>query len=266
MIHRAKKSLGQNFLKSKRALDAIVDAGDIQGDDVILEIGPGKGALTEKLVFFSGKVIAVEKDDDLFTFLQEKYATEIKKNKLDLIHGDILNFDSQTLSFYKNHEYKIIANIPYNITGQIIRMFLTAETKPERMVLLVQKEVSDRIVARDGKESLLSLSVKLYGTPKYIMKVPARDFSPAPKVDSAILLIKDIKKPALNREEEAFFFDLIHAGFAHKRKVLRSNLSTLITPTQIESLFEKEGIKPTSRAEELTLPQWISLTKAICAK
>lgn len=265
MIHRAKKSLGQNFLKSTSALKAIVKAGEITQDDTIIEIGPGKGALTTHLLAEGAHIIAIEKDDDLFVMLQEKYTEHIKNKQLTLIHGDILETDIAKLISDKT-TYKVVANIPYNITGQIIRMFLTSKKKPERMVLLVQKEVSDRIVARDGKESILSLSVKLYGTPKYIVKVPARDFSPAPNVDSAVLLIKDIRESSLTEKEESFFFDLVHEGFAHKRKVLRSNLSTLVTPAQIESLFEKEGINSTSRAEELTISQWISLTKAIYVK
>ena len=260
--HKAKKSLGQNFLKSKLALKTIIESGEISLNDTIVEIGPGKGALTDILLETGARIIAVEKDDALFSHLSEKYAEYISNKKLTLIHDDVLNLDD---SFYKlsTKNYKLIANIPYNITGQIIRKFLTAEIKPERMVLLVQKEVSDRIVARDGKESLLSLSVKLYGTPKYIKKVPARDFSPAPKVDSAILLIKDIKKPILSKDEEVYFFKILHAGFGHKRKMLVSNLSEIHPREKVLSVFQSLSLNEKVRAEDLSLSQWIALTQTL---
>lgn len=261
MQHKAKKSLGQNFLKSHSALMAILDEGDVHADDIVLEIGPGKGALTEKLIALAGKVIAVEKDDDLFAYLKEKFADAIEKKKLDLIHGDILEFDPAILSFYKQ-PYKLIANIPYNITGAILKQFLASDTQPERMVLLVQKEVAERIVARDGKESILSMSVKAYGTPKYVVKVPARYFSPAPKVDSAIIAITAIsKKHFTNIKEEERFFEIMKAGFAHKRKLLSGNLKPLIGDSS--ALFAACSIDPKARAEELTLANWLCLTKGI---
>ena len=191
MEFRAKKSLGQNFLKSKKALEAIVLAGEISENDTVLEIGPGQGALTEKLLETGAKIIAVEKDDRLIEFLKEKFSKEITSEKFEIIHGDILEID---LDFLKNKSYKLIANIPYYITGLIFRKFLSGNIQPEKIVILVQKEIADRIIARDGKESLLSLSVKVYGTPKKIMKVEKENFSPKPKVDSAILLIDTISK------------------------------------------------------------------------
>ncbi|MEK7113685.1 MAG: 16S rRNA (adenine(1518)-N(6)/adenine(1519)-N(6))-dimethyltransferase RsmA, partial [Patescibacteria group bacterium] len=189
MIHRAKKSLGQNFLKSISALNKIVAAGELFPRDMVLEIGPGKGALTEKLLEKAGQVIAIEKDKVLFEFLSEKFKEEIKNKKLILREDDILEFDASQFK-----KFKIIANIPYNITGAILKKFLTAENQPEMMVLMVQNEVAKRIVARDGRESLLSISVKAYGEPKIIEKVPARYFSPAPKVDSAVIAIKNISR------------------------------------------------------------------------
>ncbi|MEK7186755.1 MAG: rRNA adenine dimethyltransferase family protein, partial [Patescibacteria group bacterium] len=144
---KAKKSLGQHFLRSEKALMSIVDAADINADDVVLEIGPGEGVLTERLMFFAGKVIAIEKDDGLYEFLKTKYKKEIERGKLDLIHGDILDFDPSLLRFYKDFGYKIVANIPYNITGAILKKFLSADYQPETIVLLVQREVAKRIVA-----------------------------------------------------------------------------------------------------------------------
>jgi 16S rRNA (adenine1518-N6/adenine1519-N6)-dimethyltransferase len=176
-------------------------AGEVNEKDIVIEIGPGKGALTEKLLERAGKVIAIEKDCELVKFLQEKFKKEIENGKLELIEGDILKL---RITNYELRKYKLIANIPYNITGAIIKKFLTEENQPEKMVLLVQKEVAERIVARDGKESILSLSVKAYGEPKYIMKVSKRFFSPEPKVDSAIIAINNISRgrfsPLLSEE------------------------------------------------------------------
>ncbi len=259
--HKAKKSLGQNFLKSKSALNTIISTANPTSNDTILEIGPGKGALTEKLLSYNGKVVAVEKDDALYEYLSEKFASEIDSKNLHLIHGDILESTPISLDLRKNQEYKIVANIPYNITGQIIRKFLTGEHKPSFMVLLVQKEVAHRIVARDNKESLLSLSVKLYGIPKYIKKVPARDFSPAPKVDSAIISITKIKKPDLTPTQEALFFEILHYGFAHKRKILAGNLSEYYPREKIQELFSHLSLNEKIRAEDLKLSQWIEIVK-----
>lgn len=261
MIHKAKKNLGQNFLKSQEALRAMCTSGEVNDKDTILEIGPGKGALTEKLLEKAGKVIAIEKDRDLIEILSEKFKTEIQNKKLILLNEDILLFDTQKYNLEKG-KYKIIANIPYNITGAIFKMFLSSDTQPERMILLVQKEVQERVVASDNKESILSLSVKVYGTPKYIMKVHKRFFSPSPKVDSAIVAITNISKNKFKtKKEEADFFNTIKAGFAHKRKVLRKNLEILQKkPTQIDNIFEKLKINPKSRAEDINLENWLAIS------
>lgn len=272
MIHQAKKSMGQNFLKSKEALFKMCEASGLNDKDIVVEIGPGKGALTEKLLEKAEKVIAVEKDRDLIEILNEKFAGEIKSGKLILIQDDILSFNSTTYSL-KPKTYKVIANIPYNITGLILRKFLSENPKPISMTLLVQKEVAERIVARDGKESILSLSVKAYGTPKYIMKVHKRFFSPAPKVDSAIIHIGDISNKFFkNKKEEDSFFQLIKAGFAHKRKVLRKNLEDLqhmevrlpyikeVGLPKIDEIFEKLDINPKARAEDIKFEKWIEIS------
>lgn len=275
--HKAKKSLGQNFLKSIPALNKIIESGEISNTDVILEIGPGKGALTEKILEKAGLVIAVEKDRDLFDLLTEKFVEQIKNKKLILIEFDILDFDITKI--IKNKSYKIIANIPYNITGAILKKFLTEKSQPSLMVLMVQNEVAQRIVARDKKESILSISVKAYGEPKVIMKVPARYFSPAPKVDSAVLLIKNISRKkfnqtppnlplsgeangsppdkgeleGVNKKLENKFWEIIHAGFAHKRKKLSNNLKKVIP--------KEKNLYPDKRAEELSLEDWLTVVK-----
>jgi len=261
VIHKAKKSMGQNFLKSEPALRMMCEAGNVVSTDTILEIGPGKGALTNKLLAQAGKVIAIEKDRDLIIFLKEKFNKEILKKKLELIEGDILSFDPKIYGL-RNREYKVIANIPYNITGAIIKRFLSEIAQPNTMILLVQKEVAERIVARDSKESILSLSVKIFGTPKYMMKVGKRFFSPSPKVDSAIIAIKDISKKNFNESNtEEHFFSIIKAAFAHKRKVLRKNLETIATPLTIDSMFKELKIDGKSRAEDIAYPMWLSISR-----
>jgi len=276
MIYKAKKALGQNFLKSQKALYDIVSAGEIADDDIILEIGPGKGALTEKLLEKAGQMIAIEKDAELIKFLKEKFTNEIKTGKLKLILGDILkisNFEfliSKQIPNSKFKGYKLIANIPYYITGAIFKKFLQEEKmQPERMVLLVQKEVAQRIVGKGpstklgvNKESILSISVKAYGQPVYIETVKKRYFSPAPKVDSAILLIKNISKKLFtdNQISEEKFFELVKAGFAHKRKVLSSNLKPRLGSEAPKWLEECE-IKEKARAEDLGLKDWLCLAR-----
>jgi 16S rRNA (adenine1518-N6/adenine1519-N6)-dimethyltransferase len=286
---KAKKSLGQNFLKSEPALRKIIEAGEIKSKDIILEIGPGKGALTKRLLEKAKVVVAVEKDRELFEFLKIKFAKEIFSGQLKLLNEDILEFK---ITNYELRNYKIIANIPYNITGAILKKFLTEENQPERMILMVQHEVAKRITTsspsstrRGGKESLLSISVKAYGEPKMVMKVPARYFSPAPKVDSAIIAIKNISRknfknspleeysdfksegggypprplstkstPQEGNKFEQKFWEIVKAGFAHKRKKLSSNLKSLkfIEKSVLENLGNK-------RAEDLSLSEWITL-------
>ncbi len=273
-----KKSLGQNFLTSQSAVSKIVDTADPSGDDIILEIGPGKGVLTEKLLSLAGKVVAVEKDDNLFEFLKEKFKKEIAENKLDLIHGDILTFDPNALSFYKDLNYKLVANIPYNITGAILKKFLSSETQPELMVLMVQREVAQRIIAKDKKESILSISVKVYGEPKYIQTVKAGSFFPTPKVDSAILLVENISKKSFNPStggSEEKFFEILRSGFKSKRKKLSSNLSTLFDkPARLASesvagrekvleTFKKLELDPNLRAEDLDIFGWKKLVETL---
>ena len=261
MIHKAKKSMGQNFMKSQEALRKMCESGEVNGDDIILEIGPGKGALTEKLLEKAKCVIAVEKDRELIEILKEKFIAEIKNKKLILVEGDILAFDTNAYNLQPT-AYKVIANIPYNITGAIFKKFLSSEFQPERMILLVQKEVAERVVARDGKESILSLSVKVYGTPKYIMKVHKRFFSPSPKVDSAILAITNISKNNFKTSDEGKnFFNIIKTGFAHERKILRKNLENeQKNLPQIDNIFEKLKINPKVRAEDVKLETWLLIS------
>lgn len=272
---QAKKSLGQNFLKSERALRKIVEVGELKKEEQVLEIGPGQGALTEKLLATGAKVIAVEKDDELYEFLKQKFAKEIAEEKLILIHDDILNFKPESYKL-EARSYKLIANIPYNITGAIFKKFLETNNQPKKMVLLVQKEVAERIVGisphfakatRGKKESILSISIKAYGRPEYIETVKAGSFAPAPKVDSAILVINDISKGFFKdfspKNGEQKFFELLKTGFASKRKKLSSNLSKLYDKNSIETAFKEMGLGENARAEELHLEDWQKLLKRL---
>ena len=272
---RAKKSLGQHFLKSEKALTSIVQAGEVTERDVVLEIGPGTGTLTRKLLETGAKVIAVEKDDELFKLLEQEFEKEIKNGKLELIHDDILNFQTSNLK-----TYKLIANIPYNITGAILKKFLDADKQPEKMVLLMQKEVAERIVGspRHGvsgklKGSILSISVKTYGTPKYVETVKAGSFAPMPKVDSAIIAIENISKKffssvqsrALDISEEDFF-QMLRAGFKSKRKKLSSNLSVVFEKNKVLEAFKRLDLNDNLRAEDVDMSTWQKLAQNLCLK
>lgn len=261
-IMYAKKSLGQHFLTSQKALAQIRDAADLTAEDIVLEIGPGLGALTEILLIFAGKVIAVEKDTNLARILKEKFAAYIENKRLDLIEDDILSFDPELLRFYKNFTYKIVANIPYNITGAILKKFLSAHYQPEQMVLLVQKEVAERIIARDHKESILSISVKAYGTPTLIAKVPRGAFQPAPNVDSAIISIREISREHFKNINEDLFFSLVRAGFASKRKKVIKNLEKVLPKKDLVEIFKKLSLNENTRAEDIPITTWIELSRS----
>lgn len=268
---KPKKSLGQNFLIQPAYAEKMIDAAGVTSGDSVLEVGPGKGILTEKLLRHAKKVIAVEKDEALVSLLQEKFAEDIQLGKLLLIAGDILQVLASPLSFGAYHSlaeesFTVIANIPYYITGELIRVLLSGTFIPRRMVLMVQKEVAVRIIARNKKESLLSLSVKAYGTPSYITTVGKRNFFPVPAVDSAILAIDEISRDFFKTIDEKRFFDLLHAGFAHKRKLLVSNLreaSSKLGKSDLQTVFERLGIPKNTRAEDLSIETWKNLVLAL---
>lgn len=245
---RAKKSLGQNFLMHARIAERIALVSGVGAGDTVLEIGPGTGMLTRELLKRAQVVIAIEADGELYEQLRQDFARDISDGRLELIHGDIRTFDLATLP----EGYTLVANIPYYLTGEIFRMFLAAMHQPRSMTLLVQKEVADRVVARDHKESILSLSVKAFGTAERAFPVPRGAFRPAPNVDSAVLTIRDISRTNFaDRAAEERFFTLLHAGFAHKRKYLRSNLAVAGLPWG--------GIPEKARAEDIPLSDWLRL-------
>ncbi|MGH7141140.1 MAG: 16S rRNA (adenine(1518)-N(6)/adenine(1519)-N(6))-dimethyltransferase RsmA [Minisyncoccia bacterium] len=264
----AKKSLGQHFLNDKKYLRAIADAALFPKDrplETIVEIGPGKGSLTAELLARGARVIALEKDRRLILFLQEKFSKEITEGKLHLVETDALEFEPSG-SRLAARGYSLIGNIPYYVTGALLSKFLTEKIQPSRIVFLVQKEVAERI-ARSKKESRLSLSVKCYGEPRYIQKVPKGVFSPPPSVDSAILLIDHIsRKHFSDAAHEKRFFELVRAGFAHKRKLLVRNMEPVFakdSPLQITAALKEASIPEKARAEDVALEKWLRLVNAL---
>ncbi len=255
---KAKQQLGQNFLMHAATARRIVAASKVTPGSHILEIGPGTGMLTRELLDAGLQVTAIETDRELIPTLEEAFSEDIQKGSLMLIHGDIRSYELSKLPA----PFHVIANIPYYITGEIIRTLLTAEHKPESMTLLVQKEVAVRI-ARSEKESLLSLSVKAYGRPSIAFLVPRGAFRPAPKVDSAVLHIAGISSPFTHSKEESFFFEVLHAGFGQKRKRLAKNLELLATKEQIDLVFSSLSLSPNTRSEDVSLSQWMSLSESL---
>lgn len=285
---KPKKSLGQHFLRSPQVVAKIIETAELSREDIVLEVGPGKGVLTKTLLERAGKVIAVEKDESLAPFLREEFKKEIKTRKLELILGDILTWrlrlqvknylkrgdymkqacnlpslgnENCDFPFTRSLDYKVVANIPYYITGEFLRIFLSGDFQPKSMTLLLQKEVAERIVAQDGKESILSISVKAYGNPTYIQTVPSHEFLPPPKVDSAILHIGGISTDFFMEMDEKAFFSLVKTGFAHKRKLLTGNLKQVAPSEKLKDAFETCEIPQMARAETLSLDEW----KCVCA-
>jgi len=257
-----KKSLGQHFLHSQHYLEAVANAAQIKKGTLVLEIGPGEGALTAVLLAQGAKVTAVEKDRRLIPVLQEKFAKEIKSKQFTIIEADALEFEP---TFAKG-KYAIVGNIPYYITGALLKKYLTTSKQPSTLVFLIQKEVAERITnhgiaSKNPKESILSLSVKAYGTPKYVATVPRGAFVPPPKVDSAILAVLGVSRKYFSKKnQEERFFALIKSGFAQKRKLLKRNLEGVLGKNTAEALA-KAGIAENARAEDVPLEKWLTLTE-----
>lgn len=261
MQFAAKKSLGQNFLNNAAVPRKMADAAEVEKGDTILEIGPGTGALTRELILRAKKVIAIEADARAIAVLNETFAKEVATGKLVLVAGDVRTMDFAALGL-RPRAYKVVANIPYYLSGFLFRTFLEHEVQPSTLVFLVQKEVAERI-ARDEKESLLSLSVKTYGNPRYIETVKKGNFTPQPKVDSAIIAITDISKKRLNGVLESAFFALLHNGFKSRRKQLLGNLTDSYSRDTLVHLFSTLGLPPTVRAEDIPFATWIKLAQEL---
>ena len=250
-----KKSLGQHWLKDPEILADIAEAAELTGDDVVLEIGPGLGTLTSRLLARANSVTAVEFDADL----ARKLPGQFPGKKLTVINQDILQFDLNQLP--KN--YKVVANVPYYITSKIVEKLMTVENKPSIAVLLVQKEVAERIAAEAGNMSVLSVSVQIFAEAELDIEVPRQFFTPPPKVDSQVVVLRTRNNPLITPEDQKDFFRIVKAGFSAKRKKLRSSLSggLGIDKSVAEELLKNAGISPDARAEDLAIEDWKRLLK-----
>jgi len=254
----AHKGLGQNFLQDPLALEEIVSAADIQKIDTVLEIGPGLGSLTRYLAVAAKEVIAVELDEKLIPPLKTVLSPY---QNVHIVHGDILKLSPTDL--IPENDFLVVANIPYYITSAVIRHLLESRSKPRRIVLTIQKEVAKRVCAMPGDMSILALSVQVYGAPRVAARIPADAFFPAPKVDSAVLVVDIYPTPLIQEELRELFFKLVKAGFSQKRKTLRNSLSSSlhIAPAQAAELLTRAGIDAQRRAETLSIDEWERLSK-----
>jgi dimethyladenosine transferase len=254
-----KKSLGQNFLVDPNGLDKVMLAAGVGPKDTVLEIGAGLGSLTVLLAQAARQVVALEIDRGLLPPLTK--VTSAYKN-VRIVEGDVLKLPLEEL--VPGEGYLVVANIPYYISSAIIRRLLETETRPERMVLTVQQEVAERICAKDGKLSLLALSVQVFGAPKIEARIPSGCFFPAPDVDSAVLSIALYPQPLIALDALDDFFRLAHAGFSQKRKTLRNALSAGLglPASETEKLLATAEIDPQRRAETLSITEWGQLTAA----
>ena len=254
---RPDKNLGQNFLTDPGILDQIVKAAEINNQDTVLEIGAGLGHLTSRLALSAKQVVAVELDKRLISALEDNLNSF---SNIRIVQGDILKLDLRDLVAEDN--YLVVANIPYYITSSIIRNLLESGLKPKRIILTIQYEVAQRITAISGQMSVLALSVLMYGEPILVQRIPADAFYPSPKVDSAVLRIDLYPEPILPAEQRETYFNLVRAGFLHKRKTLRNSLSTALKwPLgKTEHLLTAAEIDPQRRAQTLSLPEWLELS------
>lgn len=250
-----KKALGQHWLHYRDILAAIADEADLTAEDTVLEIGPGLGTLTSELLRRAGSVVAVEYDEDL----ARKLPGQFPGKNLAVYREDILQFDLEKLP----ENYKVVANVPYYITSKIVEKLVTASNKPRIAALLVQKEVARRIAAKSGDMSLLALSAQIYAEVSLGVEVPREYFTPPPKVDSQVVVLKLRGKPLVDPIDEKAFWRVARAGFSSKRKKLRSSIAAglAITKPAAEELLRHAGINPDDRAEDLSIEDWLHLAR-----
>lgn len=255
MVVIPKKSLGQHWLADEHAINQIVKLASLNDKDTVLEIGPGTGNLTEKLLGQAGRVIAVEID----TYLANKLKEQYRSSKLEVINDDFLSLNLSLIP----KGYKVVANVPYYITSKIIRSLMTATNKPSLCILLVQKEVAQRLVASPGKLSILAISAQVYSEVVLGPIVKASLFIPAPKVDSQVVVLKTLPTPRV--EDEKAFFRVVKAGFSSPRKKLRSSLAAglAISKELSEQYLNQAGIDPNLRAEQLDIDDWLRLSQFV---
>ena len=255
-----KKSLGQNFLVDEAMLACVADTADLTADDTVLEIGPGLGSLTRHLATRAQHVVAVELDDTLLPVLRHVLTAY---SNVEIIHRDILKLNLPAVM--GDAPYKVVANIPYNITSAIVRYLLEAPTRPSVIVLTIQREVAERICATPGDMSLLAVSVQFYARPTIVAHIPADAFHPRPAVDSAVVRLEVLPRPAVVVDNVDDFFRVVKAGFSQKRKQIRNSLSggLALKPTDTDALLACAQLDPKRRAETLTLEEWATLTQVL---
>lgn len=256
MVLKNNKSLGQHWLKDRAILAGIAQEAGLDSNDVVLEVGPGLGTLTSHLLNKASKVVAVEFDESLAS----KLPAQFPGKNLEVISDDIINFNLDNLPF----GYKVVANIPYYLTSKLIRKLLTANNKPSKVVLLVQKEVAQRLAASAGDMSVLAISAQLFATVRLGEIVKAESFAPPPKVDSQVVVL-DINKKLPDNFNQAKFFRVVKAGFLARRKKLKTSLSSgLALPKDVVvEKLESLNIEPDCRAEDLTLNDWLKITDGL---
>jgi 16S rRNA (adenine1518-N6/adenine1519-N6)-dimethyltransferase len=264
---RPRKGLGQHFLADPNILGKIIEAADLSPDSTVLEIGPGLGTLTRRLVQAAGWVIAVELDQAMVAVVQKELG---HVSNLEVVHGDILQIDPVALVRGRpsahaqlTPDYTVVANLPYYITSAVIRHMLEADPPPRRMVLTVQREVAKRMVAGAGDMSLMAVSVQFYGRPRIVAKIPAGAFIPPPKVDSAVVQIDTYDEPPIDVPDVQHFFQVVRAGFGQKRKQLKNALAGgLGLPAgQVVAAMQEAGVESRRRAQSLTLDEWARLAR-----
>ena len=250
-----KKELGQHWLKDRDILAAIADDAELMPEDTVLEIGPGLGTLTSELLRRAGRVVAVEFDPDL----ARKLPGQFPGKNLQVVHEDILQFDLGSLPA----GYKVVANVPYYITSKIIEKLMTAKNKPSLVVILVQKEVAERVAAGPGDMSILAVSAQIFAETYLGVEVPREYFTPPPKVDSQVVVLRTRDQPLVPAENEKAFFRVVKAGFSAKRKKLRSSISAglAISKPAAEELLRHANINPDDRAEDLSIEDWLRLAR-----
>jgi len=262
------RASGQNFLISRKVLSDILSTAQLQNSDTVLEIGAGFGTLTVELLKVAAKVVAVEMDKRLAVPLRKLAAVN---ENLALIEGDVFKEWPAASSLLKDLQYKLVANLPYNITSLVLRNFLENKPRPSALILLVQQEVAERVVAKPGRMNLLAVAVQFFGRPEIIRTVSAENFWPMPEVDSAVLRISKIGSDSqdyqkeLQTKDHKKFFNLVKIGFSAKRKQLHNNLAAGLDMNNIkvQEILKKIGINPRSRAQDLAIDDWIKITQNI---
>ena len=262
-----RKGLGQHYLTDTNILDGIVTAAELPPDAVVIEVGPGPGTLTAKLAHRAGRLVSVELDTRLAPLLADLYADEAH---VHIVQGDVLTLSPDQLlnSTGGIAPYFVIANLPYYITSPLLRHFLEAEPAPERMVVTIQLDVAQRIIAKPPQMSILAVAVQAYAQPEIVRRLPPGAFYPPPKVHSAVLRLDRLPNPLVSPEQRQHFFAIVRAGFGQKRKTLRNSLSSglKLSPRQIEDTLVAVGISPKQRAQELDLQQWLAINKALATE